>query len=173
MALWTYFDYPLEQGLRPPLTSGQVPARGVFWLSIRTRIKTNRLALSVATYNVYFDYPLEQGLRQNEPKVWALALTYFDYPLEQGLRRSAVCPHMPSVTYFDYPLEQGLRQSARCFPTLLFWVFWLSIRTRIKTMCNNASKLTFCRYFDYPLEQGLRHTIPSSHQTAICILIIH
>ena len=37
-------------------------AAAVFWLSIRTRIKTNE-TIAVCPENEYFDYPLEQGLR--------------------------------------------------------------------------------------------------------------
>ena len=65
----TYFDYPLEQGLR--------------------RIAHDNRII----HGMYFDYPLEQGLRQfyfyrNGP-----VNRYFDYPLEQGLRLVRLIMH--------------------------------------------------------------------------------
>ena len=64
-----YFDYPLEQGLRP----------------VKDECNNGK--------HRYFDYPLEQGLRRNaihfDKSSNAL---YFDYPLEQGLR-----PLLPTV----------------------------------------------------------------------------
>ena len=59
-----YFDYPLEQGLRP--------------LRHSQRQSVN---------SVYFDYPLEQGLRLSHALLKMFPSVYFDYPLEQGLRR--------------------------------------------------------------------------------------
>ena len=58
-----YFDYPLEQGLRP------------------------RYDIHAFASRVYFDYPLEQGLRQAISLPVLALLQYFDYPLEQGLRQ--------------------------------------------------------------------------------------
>ena len=40
-----YFDYPLEQGLRPHIVSYHV------------------------RYDLYFDYPLEQGLRHQDKNI--------------------------------------------------------------------------------------------------------
>ena len=59
---YSYFDYPLEQGLR------------------QTSIQPIIAAIA------YFDYPLEQGLRHKGCHT-RLRNVYFDYPLEQGLRQ--------------------------------------------------------------------------------------
>ena len=58
--------------------------------------------------------------------------------------------------YFDYPLEQGLRQEIFEDFIILIFVFWLSIRTRIKTSHHGGRAPARHTYFDYPLEQGLR-----------------
>ena len=79
-----YFDYPLEQGLRHARNRQRWPLPNVFWLSIRTRIKTV-LRVSTTSPSEYFDYPLEQGLRLCREKIVIHTEVYFDYPLEQGL----------------------------------------------------------------------------------------
>ena len=146
----------------------------VFWLSIRTRIKTKPDTTGQKAILLYFDYPLEQGLRHQQTLLLFRGEEYFDYPLEQGLRRMVfassgcgskvfwlsirtriktqeISERLRSVcTYFDYPLEQGLR--------LRRW----------------TSAQPMHEYFDYPLEQGLRHDISWWDMWIIvCILIIH
>ena len=137
-----YFDYPLEQGLRRCQTLVLPQWCCVFWLSIRTRIKT-KFSHPERIQPVYFDYPLEQGLRHSLIRFLNNFLTlYFDYPLEQGLRR--LLPALTSIRaceYFDYPLEQGLRHPNRGACQQLPHVFWLSIRTRIKTLHRRTGHL--------------------------------
>ena len=151
-----YFDYPLEQGLRQFCGFIKAILFYVFWLSIRTRIKTFALLQILSFRNRYFDYPLEQGLRQDINIFSFSWFKYFDYPLEQGLRLPVTLAYATTSSYFDYPLEQGLRLSAWNTSAPIRNVFWLSIRTRIKTEHLLTVHLSQFSYFDYPLEQGLR-----------------
>ena len=106
----------------------------VFWLSIRTRIKT-----------CYFDFYFK-------------ACPYFDYPLEQGLRLNRIEFYRINIIVFWLSIRTRIKtQRVHLIPANLH-VFWLSIRTRIKTHASiNSNGVNM--YFDYPLEQGLRQSL--------------
>ena len=113
--------------------------------------------IPVCLSNLYFDYPLKQGLRQTSLRCqrWNIC-KYFDYPLKQGLRPISFHLTNSFEMYFDYPLKQGLRQGIWLQEQRIFRVFWLSIKTRIKTRFRPKVSRPLPGYFDYPLKQGLR-----------------
>ena len=146
--------------------------KNVFWLSIRTRIKTMFHAATWLRHNTYFDYPLEQGLRQLKHLQSRHHRCVFWLSIRTRIKTWEIINAIIPTKYFDYPLEQGLRHGQNLFTVHCFKVFWLSIRTRIKTKQYAYSAYSFV-YFDYPLEQGLRHWNQELLQRQDGILIIH
>ena len=109
-AMFTF--YPLEQGLRLPQRGLRPYRRGVYLLSIRTRIKTQTLSLERGSGHGEFTfYPLEQGLRQELVGHLTSFVKFTFYPLEQGLRHYTASSEPKLKQFTFYPLEQGLRQA--------------------------------------------------------------
>ena len=109
---------------------------GVFWLSIRTRIKTWSRYPAKFLHNLYFDYPLEQGLRQHWNQSNYCKINVFWLSIRTRIKMSLRPGDKPMYHVFCLSirtgLEQGLRQFASRFRKF-FAVFCLSIKTRIKT----------------------------------------
>ena len=104
-----FIFYPLEQGDRiddmPMLQS-----KGVYLLSIRTRIKT--------TYTL---------------PAWQSVLLFIFYPLEQGLRQIFKAVRINSLRVYLLSIRTRIKTLGKLRFLLHFTVYLLSIRTRIKT----------------------------------------
>ena len=127
-----YFDYPLEQGLRRRVTCKGVH-HFVFWLSIRTRIKTKFFIVFIMLL-LYFDYPLEQGLRLLHGSFYHWGKTVFWLSIRTRIKTDDTTNAIKIYNVFWLSIRTRIKTILSQHRHKLFPVFWLSIRTRIKTL---------------------------------------